>query len=86
MLRWIERQYSIAGEAEDREANLPRLFTLDTCHTHRTIAVLQRLSSPDLNRTVALVPEGLTGHMQPLDTGELPITLSGLDTKWGISG
>jgi hypothetical protein len=68
MLRWIERQYSIAGEAEDREANLPRLFTLYTCPTHRTIAVLKRLSSPDLNTTVALIPEGLTGELQPLDT------------------
>ncbi|KAA8892541.1 hypothetical protein FN846DRAFT_1013171 [Sphaerosporella brunnea] len=66
--RRVERQFKQATEPEDREANLPRLLTLDTCPTHCTLRVLQHFSSPHLNTTAAFISEGLTGYLQPLDT------------------
>jgi hypothetical protein len=68
MQQWIERQFKLAAEPDDRKDRLPRLLTLDTCPTHCTLQILQRFASPQLNTTTAFIPEGLTGYLQPLDT------------------
>jgi hypothetical protein len=50
--------------------------------------VPRRRSSPDLNTTVALLPEGLTGQLQPLDTsdGHEPSQLEPKDRAGETSG
>jgi hypothetical protein len=57
-----------SGGSRRPRSNPPRLLTVDTCPTHRIMAVLQHLSSAEVDATVALIPEGLTGNLQPLDT------------------